>query len=87
MAETRDVYQTDNPDHLAYHERNRRRGRTPGEVRIRVRFRTYATPYFDYLMVSKEELEEILEGTGWRAGTYLDSEEWPGVYVAVLEKG
>lgn len=86
VAETRDVYQTENPDHLAYHARNRRRGRMPGQVRIRVRYRGYATPYFDYLMVSKEEMEEILRGTVWRAERYLDSDRWEGVYVAVLQK-
>lgn len=87
VAETRDVYRTNEPDHLAYHERNRRRGRMPGQVRIRVRFHAYATPYFDYLMVSREEMEGILEGTGWRAQDYLESEEVAGVYVAVLGKG
>jgi len=33
-------------------------------VRIRIRFGKHATKWFDYLMVSKEELEEILNGTG-----------------------
>jgi SAM-dependent methyltransferase len=29
VAESRDVYDTDDPDHLAYHKRNRGRGRSP----------------------------------------------------------
>lgn len=86
VAETRDVYQTDNEDHLAYQRWNRERGRMPGQIRLRVRHRTFATPWFDYLMVSKEELEAILQNTGWTARTYLDATRWEGVYVAVLEK-
>lgn len=86
LADTRDPAQTDKREHLAYHEFNRRRGRMPGQVRIRVRFKTYATPWFDYLMVSKEELEDILQGTGWYPFRYIDSADSKGMYVAVLEK-
>ena len=83
MAETCDVYRTDDPAHLAYHERNRQRGRMAGQIRIRVRYRELATPWFDYLMVSREELEELLEGTGRRLARTLDSED---TYVAVIGK-
>lgn len=86
LADTRDPLHTDKPEHLAYHELNRKRGRMPGQVRIRVRFKTYATPWCDYLMVSKGELEDILHGTGWRPSTYVDSVSYPGLYIAVLEK-
>ncbi len=58
----------------------------PGQVRIRVRFRKYTTPWFDYLMVTKDEMKAILRGTGWRVETYIDSEEADDLYVAVLEK-
>jgi SAM-dependent methyltransferase len=83
LAETRDVYRTDDRAHLAYHERNRRRGRMAGQIRIRVRFREQATPWFDYLMVSRDELEELLAGTGWRLSRTLDSDD---MYIAVIEK-
>jgi SAM-dependent methyltransferase len=83
VAETRDVYRTDDPAHLAYQKRNRARGRMSGQIRIRVRYRDHATPWFDYLMVSREELEDLLDGTGWRLGRVLESED---TYVAVIEK-
>ncbi len=86
LADTRDPLKTNQPDHLSYHELNRRRGRMPGQVRIRVRFRKYTTPWFDYLMVTKDEMKAILRGTGWRVETYIDSEEADDLYVAVLEK-
>ena len=84
VAETRDPYKTDNPAHLEYHELNRKRGRMGGQVRIRVRFGKYATPWFDYLFVSKEEMDEILKGTGWKVKQYIDSGN--ALYIAIIEK-
>jgi SAM-dependent methyltransferase len=83
VAETRDVYRTDDPAHLAYQQRNCVRGRMSGQIRIRVRFRDAATPWFDYVMVSREELEGLLQGTGWRLERVIESED---TYVAVIEK-
>jgi SAM-dependent methyltransferase len=83
VAETRDVYRTDDPAHLAYQERNRARGRMSGQIRIRVRYRDHATPWFDYLMVSRDELEGLLDGTGWQLERVLESED---TYVAVIDK-
>jgi hypothetical protein len=54
-----------------------------GQIRIRVRFRDHATPWFDYLMVSREELESLLDGTGWRLERALESED---IYVAIIGK-
>lgn len=84
VAETRHTFLTDDPDHLGYHERNRRRGRMPGQLRLRVRFRLAATPWFDYLIVSPEELRELVAGTGWEVVRLLEGES--GMYVAVLDK-
>lgn len=61
-----DPYQTEDPDHLAYHARNRSKGRMGGQIRMRVRYKGYRSPWFDYLFLSLEELEGLLEGTGWR---------------------
>lgn len=83
IAETRDIYDTDDPAHLAYHERNRRRGRMPGQVRMRARYRLGKTPWFDYLMVSADELEEVLLGTGWHLARTLDADD---LYIAVIDK-
>lgn len=56
----------------------------PGQVRIWVPYRTYATPWFDYLMVSQEEMEEILDNTGWGVTEFLESDT--PAYIAVIEK-
>jgi cyclopropane fatty-acyl-phospholipid synthase-like methyltransferase len=84
IAESADPYQTENPDHLRYHQQNRARGRAAGQVRIRVRYRKHINPWFDYLLVSKDEMQQVLEGTGWKVSHFLDS-EGPS-YVAVIGK-
>ncbi len=84
IAETFNPYVTKDKGHLAYHRRNRRRGRMAGQVRIRIRYKRYATPWFDYLFVSKVELRRIVAGTGWRIARIFDG-AGPR-YIAVLEK-
>ena len=84
IAATRDPYKTSNSAHLEYHESNKKRDRMGGQVRIRVRFQKYATKWFDYLMVSKEELVDILKGTGWKVKDYMNSEG--SNYMAIIEK-
>jgi len=84
VVETPDPHNTVIPEHLEYHKFNERRGRLPGQVRIRVRYKRYATPWFDYLFVSKEEMLGMLKGTGWKAEEFIDGEG--PVYIAVIVK-
>ena len=85
LAESRNIYKTDDPDHLAFHERNRKLGRLPGQLRLRVRYKTMIGAWFEYLMVSPEEMAEIVAGTGWYIAQIVPREN--GVdYTAVLEK-
>ena len=84
LAESVNPYTTDNPEHLAYHARNRKRGRMGGQLRIRIRHGSYATPWFDYLLVSPEEMAELAAGTGWELRRVIDEGEH--VYVGVLER-
>lgn len=84
IAQTHDPYQTDDPDHLAYHELNRKRGRMGGQVRIRIRYKKYVLPWFDYLMVSKSEMQEILAGTGWGLVEWIEDPD--GFSSAVIKK-
>lgn len=88
LGEILDPYTTDDPVHLGYHARNRKRGRMSGQIRIRIRYRDVATPWFDYLFLSQPELEELLQGTGWRLARTIEDEESKrvGLYVAVIEK-
>lgn len=84
VATSLDHFRTTDPFHLRYQRRNRRRGRMPGQIRLRVRYRTLATPWFDYLFLSPGELEEVVRRTGWRIGR-LQEDDGPQ-YVVLLEK-
>ena len=84
IAESNDPYKTDDPAHLSYHKFNKKRGRMPGQLRIRIRFRNYIGDWFDYLLVSKDEMKKILKDTGWRIKKFIDSEK--SSYIAIIEK-
>jgi hypothetical protein len=77
------AYATEDPAHLAYQERNRKRGRMPGQLRLRVRYRGLSGPWFDYLFASPDEMASILEGTPWQITRLLQSGS--PYYVAILE--
>lgn len=85
IAESLDIYKRPVlTSHRRYHERNRRRGRMPGQVKIRVRYRDLATPWFDYLLVSKKEMRELVDGTGWRIRRFFSTRGTP--YIAIIER-
>lgn len=84
IAQTRDPYQTDKAEHLEYHASNKKKGKLPGEAIIRIRYKKYATSWFNFMLVSQEEMRTILEATGWKATEFIDGEN--GLYVAIIEK-
>jgi SAM-dependent methyltransferase len=74
VADTNDPYKTENPAHLAYHKRNREKGRMGGQVKIRIRYRQYRGRWFEYLLASKEEVRQSLKGTEWEVKEFVDSD-------------
>jgi len=82
ITSSNDIYKTN--DHLTYHQFNRDRSRMPGQIRIRIRYKKKKTPWFDYLMVSKEEMVELLQGSGWQVTRFIESES--PFYIAIIEK-
>jgi SAM-dependent methyltransferase len=66
LATGNDPYATVDPRHLAYQEHNRSTGRMSGQLRLRVRDRHAATDWFDYLLVSPDELADLIAPTVWR---------------------
>ena len=63
---------------------NRKKGRMSGQARIRIRYKKRATSWFDYLLVSQDEMKNILKGTGWQVKRLIESEG--PVYTAIIEK-
>lgn len=83
IVQSIDPYDTLAKHHLASHRRNRARGRMGGQVRIRVRYKTFATPWFDYLLVSRDEMRGVLAGSDWRVSRFTGE---GAIYCAVIEK-
>lgn len=85
LAESTDPYVNASPAHRRYQTRNRARGRMPGQLRLRLRYRQYRTPWFDYLLVSKKEMKRIVSDTGWMIDRFIDLDD--SIYIGVLKKG
>jgi SAM-dependent methyltransferase len=82
VAGSTDVSRTEDPLHLAYERRNRRRGGMPGQRRLRVRYRNLVSPWFDFLQVSPDVLSDLIDGTGWSVKRFVRDDGL--YYVAVL---
>jgi SAM-dependent methyltransferase len=79
-----DPYDTNVKHHLDYHRWNRERGRMGGQIRLRVRYRRFASEWFDYLLVSQEEMGEIVRGTGWHVERFINSPR--SAYIGIIER-
>jgi hypothetical protein len=78
-----DPYGTQDPEHLAYHEANRSRGRAGGQLRLRVRYRSLVTDWFDYWFATVPELTAALDASAWRIEDVHTTEGSPQ-YLALL---
>jgi Methyltransferase domain len=68
-----------------YYRRNREQGLMPGQIRLRIRYRRWTSPWFDWLFVSRRDMRELLKGTGWRQ-SHVFGADTTAPYVALLEK-
>lgn len=84
LAGSRNPYLTTDPDHLRYHRLNRKRGRMAGQIRLRVRFGRSIGKWFDYLLVSPKEMEDLLRNSDWEIERLIGSGE--PEYFAVIRK-
>lgn len=84
IAECRNPYDTKTPEHLAYHRRNRARGRMGGHIRLRVRYANIIGPWLDYLFASPAEILNLLKGTRWEVERFLKNKG--PQFVVVMRK-
>jgi hypothetical protein len=56
-----------------------------GQRRIRIRYRRYVTPWFDYFRIAVPELRDVLAGTGWNVTDVLSSDD-SDVFIAIIDK-
>lgn len=59
-------------------------GVAPTDLRYRVRWRHWASPWFRYLMRTPEQLAAMVAGSGWRLAEVLD--DGSARYTVVLER-
>jgi len=85
ITSTKDPYRAAGAEHVRYRERNVSRGRMPGQDRLRVRYKAYIGLWFDYLRVSMDEMERVLDGTGWEITDRFSSPD-SEFYSAVIGK-
>jgi SAM-dependent methyltransferase len=85
LAGLRDPYDTDDPVHFAYHQRNRDAGRMAGQCRLRIKCGDAVGPWMDLLLLSREELVSLLEGTAWTAEEFFG--DGPCYTVAIAKRG
>lgn len=84
IATSRDPAATDNPAHLKYHELNRKRGMPIGQVTIRFECKGEVGDWFDLLLVSPDEMEEICKLADWSLAQIFRGEN--DLYAAILRK-
>jgi hypothetical protein len=56
----------------------------PGQLRIRIRHGITIGQWFDYLLASQREVQQIVHGTPWRIRKFINS-KGPS-YVIVLDE-
>jgi hypothetical protein len=71
LLDSLDVRGTADPANRAYLEANRRAGRDPGEVRLRLEFRGTKGPYCGWLHVDPETLKGRAGQAGWACEVLL----------------
>ena len=84
VAGSLNPYGTTKKEHLRYHRYNRGRGRMPGQITFRVRFGSSIGEWFDYLLVSPDEMRNILEQSAWTVSRFIGNTERS--YFAILRK-
>lgn len=73
-------------DHLPYVKWNLKRGRPPGLITLRIRYKGEVGDWFDLLLLPPEELARIASSAGWELTKVIwEGGHAPGDYVAVLE--
>jgi ubiquinone/menaquinone biosynthesis C-methylase UbiE len=83
LAGAVDVEDTDDPEHLAYHDLNLSRGRPKGQIRMRVKYKEIVDDWVELRHAIPNEMESMANKAGWK----LEKKYQDGAaYVGVLNK-
>lgn len=84
LAESMNILGAPDEIHQKYFSHNKERNRLPGQLRLRVLSETITGNWFDFLLVTLDEMTTILRRNGWRIRQVLGDPSFQ--YVAVVEK-
>jgi SAM-dependent methyltransferase len=74
------------PKHLPYVKWNLERGRPPGLITLRVRYKGQVGDWFDLLLLPPEELARLARETGWELTRVIWEHGYaPGDYIGIIE--
>ena len=86
IAGSGDLNRTTDPTCCAKMARNVKKGRLPGEFRLRPKYRHYISPPVLWLYASKDDMMAILKPTAWQVTNFFDDRQPSGAFVALIEK-
>lgn len=72
--------------HLPYVKRNIARGRPPGLLTLRARYKGLVGDRFDLLILSPDDLAKLAHDTGWELSRVILSDYGDAEYVAVMNR-
>ncbi len=84
IASCRDPLAAKKPEHLRYHEVNRKRGRPIGQLTLRFEYKDKIGDWFDLLIVPPSAMAEICKDAGWKVIEVFLGKD--GTYSSVLKK-
>jgi ubiquinone/menaquinone biosynthesis C-methylase UbiE len=84
IAESTDPLCMSTKSSILYRNRNIIKNKLPGQTKIRLRFGEIVGDWFDFLFVSKSDLEDIIQNTGWGVKEYIDKDQF--LFIAVIQK-
>ena len=85
LASTINVLLTEDPEHLKYHQMNREKGRPPGLIRLRVKYKDMVGEWGDLWQATPDEMKMLAEKGGWQLHEILQIED-QSQYVGILTK-
>jgi SAM-dependent methyltransferase len=85
LATTR-MPSTTNPKHRSYLSQNLKRGRYPGQIRLRLVLNGRRGAWFELLLLAPTDLMRMAMEEGWSLAQISQSENFESGYSAVLEK-
>ena len=89
IASSIDALKTTVPQHLAYQEFNRQKGKAYGnvtQVTLRLQHQDYFGDWYDLLFVNPAGMAELISGTGWKLTKAIPEKEGGRAWYYILDK-